>query len=75
MFCRTRFSKYFLLVISVTFATVGIFQAGYLIGLAGYSEDFSFSSISLLQISLLLLGAWGVFELIRRVKRSGLKFD
>lgn len=73
MFYRSRLSKPFLLVIYITLATVGIFQAGYLIGLAAYSEDFSFSAINSLQISLLGLGSWAIFEWVRRLKKMTLE--
>ncbi|GIU04936.1 hypothetical protein TUM4261_06070 [Shewanella sp. c952] len=73
MFYRSQFSKPFLLVIYITFATVGGGQAGYLIGLAAYSEDFSFSAINSLQISLLGLGCWGIFELVSRLKKMTLE--
>ena len=69
MLYRSLFSEYFLLVVYAVLATIGIFQAGYLIGLAAYSDTFSVSSLNLLQVSLLGLGSWGAFELIRMLKK------
>ncbi|MBO1897422.1 hypothetical protein HNW13_016930 [Shewanella sp. BF02_Schw] len=47
----------------------GIFQLGHLIGLVAYSNDFSFNSVSILQLGLICSGICGVFWLVRAINK------
>ncbi len=66
---RSTFFNLCLLSVYLIFAIAGIFQFGHLIGLAVYSQHFSFDSITLLQVGLISSGSWGVFEFIRTIKK------
>ncbi len=61
--------NWLLLIISMFVASVGIFQLGYIIGAASFSNDFSFNQVGLLQIGLIGSGIWGVSEFVRSLKK------
>lgn len=61
--------NWLLLIISIFVASVGIFQLGYIIGVASFSSDFEFNQIGLLQIGLICSGIWGTSEFIRSLKK------
>ncbi len=66
---QSNFFKWFLLVICLLAILAGLFQLGKLVGLAIYSDSFSFNSIEIWQVGLISSGIWGVFEFFRTMKK------
>jgi len=71
---RKLFNWLWLRIFSI--ATVaGIFQLGHLMGLAAYSNDFSFNSVSILQLGLICSGICGVSELVRAIYKMKVSYQ
>lgn len=72
MVLQESFYNWFWLGVFSTAALVGLFQFGHLLGLAAYSNDFRFNSVSLFQIGLICSGICGVSGLVRTINKMKL---
>ena len=69
MFGKSKYLSWGLIIICAVLSVIGIFQLGYLIGLAIYSIEFSFSSVTMLQVSLISTGILAISEFVRSIKK------
>ena len=69
MFGKSKYFNWGLIIICGVLSVIGIFQFGYLISLAIYSVEFSFSSLTMLQVSLISIGIWAISEFVRTFKK------
>jgi len=61
--------NWLLLLVCALAAITGIVQLSYLLGFSLYSNNFDVSSISLWQVCLISIGAWGISEFFRTTKK------
>ena len=69
MFGKSKYFNWGLIIICAVLSVIGIFQLGHLVGLAIYSVEFSFSSITMLQVGLISAGIWAISEFVRSIKK------